>query len=141
MKTYLVILLACSLSACSPIIDYHGKKPEPEQISHLKPGLHTRDDVLQILGSPTTQSAFDNNRWYYISETTESKAFLKPKVVEKKIVMVAFDSTSRVKEVKALDQIEGETVEYVERITPTHGHSRSILEQIFGNFGRISRSK
>jgi outer membrane protein assembly factor BamE (lipoprotein component of BamABCDE complex) len=141
MRTSLILSVLLGLSACSPIIDYHGKKPEAEQLTQLKSGQHTKEDVLHILGSPTTQSTFGEDCWYYISETTESKAFLAPEIAEEKMYVLVFDGKGYLKEIRTFQGEQRQLVENVDRITPTHGYSRSILEQIFGNFGRISRSK
>ncbi len=132
-------LIMLALVGCSPAVNHHGRLPDDINLSEIKPNLHNQEDVIRLVGSPSTVAAFDNNTWYYFTSTTETISFFRPDVVEKKLIAIKFDESGIVKEVRDVDLSDAKDVEYVERITPTSGQSASFLQQIFGNFGRMSR--
>ena len=138
-KITVCLALVLVMCGCSPMIHHQGKNLEEDDLAQVKTGIHTKEDVTRILGSPSSMAAFDDSKWYYIYKRTEATAFFKPKITQQKITEVAFDKIGRVEEVKHLDLSNAQDVAYVERITPTSGHSGSFLKQIFGNFGRVAR--
>ena len=104
-------------------------------ISKIKPGHQSRDQVITILGSPSAIGTFEDNRWYYITQKTESTAFFEPKLVKQSIILIDFDEGGFVKSVETLDPNEAKKISFVDRVTPTKGKSLGFFEQIFGNLG------
>lgn len=135
-----ILLLTCALalSGCSPKIHHQGKAIEQSELDQIKVKQHSKEDVARILGSPTMQSMFQDDRWYYFSKTTETTAFLKPVASEQNIYVVNFDRSGKVSEIKHLNLENSQDVAYVGRETPTTGQDTSMLQQVFGNFGRIA---
>src|SRR5690554_4585261 len=131
--------LAAGLSACQPRIDIRGNLPDPELVAKLQPGIHDRDQVARLLGTPSTVGTFDDRTWYYISKRTKSVAFFRPELVDQQVLAVEFDSAGVLKEVKLYGKDDGREVELVERETPTHGRDISVLQQFLGNLGRFNR--
>lgn len=135
----LILLLTAFTGGCSPIMHRQGKLPEKEEIEKIVQGVHTREDVIKILGSPTAQSTFDKKVWYYISKLTSQEAFFEPKVLDQQVLAISFDNKGLVQEITKRDLSDKQDINYVERITETEGHSGSLASQVFGNFGRMRR--
>ena len=131
-------ILGVAVSACSPVVATRGNLTDPELVNQVKPGVSRRADVAALLGTPTSIGTFDENRWYYIGQRTEQTAFFQPEVAERRVVIVAFDDSGTVREVRELDMSNGQDIEMVERTTPTAGRELGFLEQIVGNVGRFS---
>ncbi len=129
------------VSACSPRIATRGNAPEPEQLEQITVGESTKGDVIDILGSPSTIAAFDENVWLYISKTTETVAFFEPETVEQQVVLVSFDAANRVEILSQYNLEDGKPVIPTDRVTPTAGREMTILQQLFGNLGRFSEGK
>lgn len=129
------------VSACSPRIATRGNAPEPEMLEQISIGESTKGDVTEILGSPSTVAAFDENVWLYISKTTETVAFFEPETVEQKVVLISFDEANRVEILSEYDLEDGKPVIPTDRVTPTAGREITILQQLFGNLGRFSENK
>ncbi len=134
------VLVLCSVAACSPTVDYRGRLPDDIDTSKIKPALHNKDDVARILGSPSTVSAFDSNTWYYLTSTTETISFLDPTTVAKDIIALSFNENGVLKEIKQLSPDDARPVSVVNRSTSTSGQSTTVLQQVFGNFGRIAKN-
>lgn len=125
-------------AACSPIVNTRGNIVEPDRLAQIKAGESTADDVLTILGTPTSVGTFDTRSWYYIGQVTERTAFFVPEVAERKVVAIHFDPGGKVVSVKELDKTAGQDVALVERTTPTAGHEMGIVEQLLGNVGKFN---
>lgn len=132
------VLLGLAVTGCSPVVATRGNLTDPERVAELQPGQSRRDDVVAVLGSPTSVGTFDQNTWYYIGQKTEKIAFFEPDVVERRVVIVKFDDAGTLREVKKLDESNAQEVEMVERTTPTAGREMTFLEQMMGNVGRFS---
>ncbi|HLB07492.1 MAG TPA: outer membrane protein assembly factor BamE [Alphaproteobacteria bacterium] len=137
-RTAALALLA-ALSACTPRIDTHGHYPDPEALSSIEPGVQSKEEVLALLGSPTTVATLDPNRWYYVTRVTENVSFYDPSLIEETVVAIVFDEEGRVASIENVALNETPEVEVVERETATQGKDVSIFEQLLGNLGRFPR--
>ena len=138
----ITIVLCIALSACiASRISTRGNLPDPERLLELVPGETTRDDILASLGSPSSVNTFGDETWYYISEKVEVVAFLSPKVLERKILIVEFNPKSQMTQVVTLGLEAGRELIHAERITPTFGQELTVLDQIIGNFNRFRTGK
>ncbi len=133
-----VLLPGLAASGCAPVVATRGNLTDPERVAELQPGQSRRDDVAAVLGTPTSVGTFDRNVWYYIGQKTEKTAFFQPEVSERRVLIVRFDDAGTVREIKKLDQTNGQNIEMVDRTTPTAGREMTFLEQMLGNVGRFS---
>jgi outer membrane protein assembly factor BamE (lipoprotein component of BamABCDE complex) len=128
------------LSACSPIIQQEGNVPDPDQVVQINPGVDDKNRVMQLLGSPSAVSTFEDHTWYYISRRTEQIAFLDPSVTEQEVLAINFNDNNIVDAMKVYGLEDGRIVQPVDRITPTHGNDLTIVQQLLGNLGRFNSS-
>ncbi len=137
----LCLLLTCAaigLSACGNTIQVRGNTPEPEDVAEIKTGVHSRQDVIDLLGSPSTVSTFEDRKWYYIGQKTQEIAFMKPQVVDRNVLVITFDESGLVERTSNYSMADSLAVEPVDRITPTEGRDLTLLQQLFGNVGKFS---
>ncbi len=138
----LMLMTAClsMLAACTPTQATRGNIVEDFRMAEIVPGVSSRTNVLKSLGSPTTVAPFDDNVWYYIGQKTEKTGIFDPKVVDKKVVVVAFNPDGIVDSIEKVDagQIDVPTVR---RKTPTSGNEITVLQQLIGNVGRFNKQK
>ena len=130
--------IALSASGCAGRVALRGNLPDADHLAQIHIGQTAREEVAEILGSPSTVTPFDSELWLYISEKDKTVAFLPPKVVERNIIMVRFDKKGVVKQIKKLDLSNGRDIEEVKRVTPTSGNEISFWDQLFGNLGRFN---
>ena len=127
--------LAATLIACSPQVNYHGHVFAETDIQQVKPGM-SKEQVRLAFGTPDTQSAIGGETYYYISSTHKHVTFLKPKVVDRKVVAVYFTPSGEVKRVAHYGLKDGKIFDFISRTTPSHGSTDSILTQLFRNLGQ-----
>jgi outer membrane protein assembly factor BamE (lipoprotein component of BamABCDE complex) len=141
VRPILLAALACTAlacAACAPTTTYNGFQARDEKPADVKVGVDTKSTILARLGSPTTQTAFGGDAWYYLTQITEREAYYKPKVRSRDVVAITFDKEDKVASVKTLHLQDGYQIAYDRRQTPTRGRDLSILEQIVGTLGRTA---
>ena len=131
------LLLLFLVPACTPVTSQHGNMLEDFQIQEVKAGEHTRSDVLRILGSPTTQSTFNPNIWYYLGQESEKRGILDQAITDERIVVVMFNENGVVDAIQDVDS-ERENIPYARTKTPTHGNDLTFMQQLLGNLGRFN---
>jgi len=126
------------LAACETIIDQRGFAATPGTVEKLDVGSQSREDVVRLIGSPSTVATFNPNVWYYISQKQETYAFFKPELIEQNVLQLTFNESGRLQAMKKYELADGKDIDMVSRITPTAGKELTILEQLLGNVGRFS---
>ena len=135
IKLVLAIVLAGYLSACASNTATRGNLPTESQLEKIKVGESSRQDIVKILGNPSTRGTFDSQVWYYISRQTEQWAFMPAKVVDQRVIAIYFNPRGQVQHLEHYRTEDGRKVDLVERETPTSGHELGFWEQMFGNLG------
>lgn len=131
-------LALMGVSACNPVRDTHGFSAVTPDQKKVEVGVDTKSTVLARLGTPSTESAFDQTAWYYISIVQERYAFYEPKTVGREVTVVKFDADGKVTNVDTFGMERGRVVSINGDRTPTRGRELGLLEQIFGNIGNSS---
>lgn len=126
---------------CSSTIDTRGFNVENVQFDQIKPGIHSKEQVQNLLGSPSTIPSFDQNVWYYISKKTATSAFFKPNTLDQQVTVIMFNDRNIVTSIKTYKGEDAKTIKPVERKTETTGQESGILREVFSNFGRMSSKK
>ena len=135
-----VLFAGLLISACAGKVTQHGHMLTTEEIKQVQPGM-SKDQVQLTLGSPDTTSTLSGEIYYYISSTRKGVAFLKPKVVGRRVVAVYFDTNSNsVKRVGYYGLKDGKVFDFITRKTPSHGGDTNVLKQMLGNFGKVTNS-
>jgi outer membrane protein assembly factor BamE (lipoprotein component of BamABCDE complex) len=134
----LIFVLALGLAACTPEVSTHGYRPDAAALARLEPGRTTRDETLQLLGSPSAIATFDDRVWYYVTQRTERMSFYQEEVVDQQVVAITFDDSGVIRSIEHQDLADARELALVERETPTSGSELSMLQQFLGNLGRFN---
>jgi outer membrane protein assembly factor BamE (lipoprotein component of BamABCDE complex) len=126
-----------ALSACAPVGTFQGFQAIEAHPEDVRVGVDTRSTVQSRLGTPTATSTFDPNVWFYIAQVQTETSFLRPRVMRRDIVAIAFDpANEQVTSVNKYTLANGRVIAMNDRETPTRGREMTILEQLVGNIGR-----
>ena len=79
------------LAGCQVTSDVQGTLISGENISTLRPGHMTQQDVLSRLGTPTYVLPSQPENWYYVCLTRETKAVTAPTIVTLRGYELTFD--------------------------------------------------
>ncbi|MBS9476472.1 outer membrane protein assembly factor BamE [Ancylobacter radicis] len=114
-----------------------GYVPNPGALEQVPVGS-SQEQVLLVLGTPSTVATVDGEVFYYISQKAKKVMFLRPEIIEQRVLAVYFDpKDKRVTRIADYGLKDGKVFDFISRSTPTAGNEMSILGQFFNatNFG------
>ena len=94
----------------------------------------TQEQVLIVLGTPSTVATVSGEVFYYISQRSEQTAFMPQKVVDQRVIAVYFDKNRRVQRLANYGMQDGKIFDFVSRTTPTAGQELNYLIYVFKVF-------
>src|SRR5262245_6072654 len=98
-SVYCAASIGAMIAGCAGVVEQRGNLPPPEKLAEIQPGVTSKDEVIKILGSPSSVSIFNDKSWYYISRRTGQIAFFEPDVIDQQVHIVNFDDRGIVKTV------------------------------------------
>jgi outer membrane protein assembly factor BamE (lipoprotein component of BamABCDE complex) len=125
---------ALALSACQSVTttQVRGYMPSESALSQITPGS-SQEQVMVVLGTPTTTATITGDVYYYISQTEKrTMRFMKPTVTDRRVVAVYFNKDRKVERVANYGVQDGVVFDFISRKTPTTGGERSLLGQLLG---------
>jgi len=137
LRVLAVAALVGAGAACAPTVAKNGFQVIDVAPRDIVAGTDTRDTVMTKLGSPSTRSTFEDNVWYYISQTTEKYTYNRAQVSQRSITEITFNKDDgMVSSVRVLGLEDGQQLAMNSNTTPTRGRQLTIIEQLLGNVGR-----
>src|SRR5262249_46776810 len=95
----------------------------------------TQEQVLIVLGTPSTVATVSGEAFYYISQRAErSIGFMPQRVVDQRVVAVYFEKNLHVERVRHDRLNGGKVFDFVSRATPTGGKDVAYLNALFKIF-------
>jgi outer membrane protein assembly factor BamE (lipoprotein component of BamABCDE complex) len=133
LKTLAATALLCvTLGGCFFSEQFQKGYILPENALSQVPIGASQDQVLLVLGTPSTVATVDGEVFYYISQRAErSVAFMPQTVTDQRVVAVYFDKNRTVQRVANYGLVDGKIFDFVSRTTPTGGQEMSYLTYIF----------
>ena len=111
----------------------HGYQLSPSVAEQVKVGS-SAEQILTLLGTPTTTSTVGGDAWYYITQVTSSSVrFLPPKVTDQRVFAIYFTKDKKVARVANYGMEDGKLIDFVSRTTPTAGAESTFLKGMFIN--------
>ena len=127
--------LALALGACGATTqNYQRGYVVPDGALEQIPLGASQDQVLVVLGTPSTVATVSGEVFYYISQRTQQTSFLPQEEIDRRIIAVYFDKQRRVQRLADYGIKDGKVFDYVSRTTPSGGEELSYLGYMFRIF-------
>ena len=129
----LALVGAFALAGCGSLSEtfQRGYVLQPGALEQIPIGA-TQEQVLLVLGTPSTVATVNGDAFYYISQKGHrSAAFMKQEVVDQRVVAVYFDKDRRVTRLANYGLKDGHIFDFYSKTTPTGGEDLSYLRNIF----------
>lgn len=98
----------------------------------------TQEQVLLVLGTPSTVATVNGDAFYYISQKGQrAAAFMKQEVIDQRVIAVYFDKDRRVTRLANYGLKDGHIFDFYSKTTPTGGQDLSYLRNIFKAIGSL----
>ncbi len=125
---------ALALSACMSVSETQVRgQVVPESSLDQIPVGSSKEQVMVVLGTPSTTATVSGEVFYYISQTEKrTMRFMKPEIEDRRIVAVYFDKDGRVERVANYGLQDRVVFDFISRKTPTTGVEKTLLQQMLG---------
>jgi outer membrane protein assembly factor BamE (lipoprotein component of BamABCDE complex) len=134
--TIATMALAVELGGCFTQVYNHGYVLPEGALQQIPLGA-SQEQVLIVLGTPSTVATVNGEVFYYISQRGEQTAFMKPQIVDQRVIAVYFDKSRRVERLADYSLKDGRVFDAVSRTTPTSGKELNYLNAVFKLFGTM----
>lgn len=92
----------------------------------------SQDQVLIVMGTPSTVATLNGEVFYYISQRSERKvAFMNQQVIDQRVIAVYFDKNRQVQRLANYGLQDGKIFDFISRTTATSGQEMSYLTPLF----------
>ncbi|MEH2691048.1 outer membrane protein assembly factor BamE [Bradyrhizobium diazoefficiens] len=124
-------LVGVALAGCTGEQFQKGYILPPGALEQIPIGA-SQDQVLIVMGTPSTVATLDGEVFYYISQRSERMvAFMNQRVVDQRVIAIYFDKNRRVRRLANYGLQDGKIFDFISRTTPTSGQEMSYLTPLF----------
>jgi outer membrane protein assembly factor BamE (lipoprotein component of BamABCDE complex) len=127
------LALLLSLAACTGETFQRGYLLPDGALEQIPLGA-SQEQVLLVLGTPSTVATISGEVFYYISQKAERPvAFLRTRVTDQRVIAVYFDRNRQVQRLAEYGIKDGKVFDFISRTTPTQGHELDVLTTMLHN--------
>jgi outer membrane protein assembly factor BamE (lipoprotein component of BamABCDE complex) len=126
-----VLLGTAAVGGCTEV--NHGYMAPEGALEQLPMGS-TQEQVLIVLGTPSTVATISGEVFYYISQRSEQFSFLPARETDRRVIAVYFDKSRRVQRLADYGLKDGKVFDYVSRATPSGGQEADAINLMFRLF-------
>jgi outer membrane protein assembly factor BamE (lipoprotein component of BamABCDE complex) len=128
----LAIGFAVFAGGCTQVYQ-HGYMLQQGALEQVPIGA-TQEQVLIVLGTPSTVATISGEVFYYISQQAKQTSFLPQTESDRRVIAVYFDRSRRVERLANYGIKDGKIFDYVSRTIPTGGVEQNTLGLVFHMF-------
>ena len=129
--TIFIFIISCSANKLS---NFHGSKSLEKKFSSIEKNKTNKNDIVKIIGQPSTISDFNTNKWFYIERLKKNQSLLKlgrQKIKKNNILIVEFDNKGILTTKKLLNLNDMKDIKYLEEITEKEFEQDNIIYNVF----------
>ena len=133
MKNYfylIVIFLFISNCTLNKVIKHHGVHFLDKKQEKLALNTSNKNEIIELLGPPSTNSTFDNDIWIYIERNTSSSRLSKlgkKKLITNNVLVLELDNRGLLVKKIFLDKDKMENINFSKDITEMSIAKRSVI--------------
>lgn len=128
--TAAVVLLCAVMAGCGEQFQ-KGYILPPGALEQIPIGA-SQDQVLIVMGTPSTVATLNGEVFYYISQRAERPvAFMTDRVVDQRVIAIYFDKNRQVRKLANYGMKDGKIFDFISRTTPTSGQEVNYVAPLF----------
>ena len=131
-KILYIFLILITVTNCTPkkVVKHHGVPLLEKKQNSLVLNETNKNDVIKILGNPSTKSLFDENMWIYIERKQTQSELInlgRMEVYKNDVLVLEFNNFGILKEKKLYDINNMENIKIAKETTLTVNKNKSFL--------------
>ena len=126
-----IFIISCSANKLS---NFHGSKSLEKKFSSIEKNKTNKNDLVKIIGQPSTISDFNTNKWFYIERLKKNQSLIKlgrQKIKKNNILIVEFDNKGILTTKKLLSLNDMKDIKHLEEITEKEFEQDNIIYNVF----------
>jgi outer membrane protein assembly factor BamE (lipoprotein component of BamABCDE complex) len=131
MQTAAAVVLLCAVMGGCGEQFQKGYILPPGALEQIPIGA-SQDQVLIVMGTPSTVATLNGEVFYYISQRAERPiAFMNDKIVDQRVIAIYFDKNRQVRRLANYGLKDGKIFDFISRTTPTSGQEINYVAPLF----------
>ena len=128
----ILILLFVLLSSCSlnKVVLHHGVHNLEKKQTKLKINYSNKNDIIKLIGPPSTKSTFDNDIYIYIERTTSGSKLIKlgkRELLKNDVLILEIDKTGILLSKKYYNKNDMKEINFDENETSVNYAKKSFI--------------
>ena len=131
-KLFIFIILSLFISACTlkKVERHHGVHFLNKKQEKLTVNQSNKNDILKLLGSPSTKSTFDNDLWIYIERKTDNSSLTKfgnERIIVNNVLLLEVNSMGLLASKEFLDLTKMQDLKFAKQTTKSQYKKKTFL--------------
>ena len=128
----ILILTLLLLSSCSlnKVVQHHGVHNLEKKQTQLKINYTNKNDIIELIGPPSTKSTFDNDVYIYIERSTTGSKITrlgKKKLIKNDVLVLELDKSGILLSKKFFNKEDMNEIKFVENTTSINYSKKSFI--------------
>ena len=121
-KLFIFFIISLFVSACTlkKVERHHGVHFLNKKHEKLTVNKSNKNDILELLGSPSTKSTFDNDLWIYIERKTDNSSIVRfgsERILVNNVLLLEINNMGLLKSKEFLDLTSMRDLKFAEQTT------------------------
>ena len=121
-KLFIFIIISLFISACTlkKVVNHHGVQFLNKKHEKLTVNQSNKNDILELLGSPSTKSTFDNDLWIYIERKTDNSSLTKfgsERIIVNNVLLLEINNMGLLEKKEFLDLTNMQELKFAKQTT------------------------
>tara|TARA_B100001248_G_scaffold260502_1_gene248830 strand:- start:1220 stop:1675 length:456 start_codon:yes stop_codon:yes gene_type:complete len=138
MKIINFLLLFIVLVNCTgnKVSNYHGSKSLESKFNKIEVNKSNKNDLIKIIGQPSTKSDFNINKWYYVERLRTNQSlfkFGKQKIEKNNVLIVELNNSGILISKKILNLKDMNDLKFLKNTTKKDFKNDDLIYGIFSS--------
>ena len=137
MRIFFIFIFLFTLNCSSnKVSNNHGFISLESKLEKISINKTNKNDILNIIGPPSSVSSFDNNKWFYIQRIKTNQSLFKlgiQKIENNKILIVKFNNKGILSNKKILYIKDMNDIKFSKDITEKEFKQNDLLFKVFSS--------
>ena len=137
MKILILFIFLFTLNCSSnKVSNNHGLVSLQTKFDKITINKTNKNDIINIIGPPSSVSSFDQNKWFYIQRIKTNQSLFKlgiKKIYKNDILIVKFNTRGILNEKKILNVNDMNDIKFSKNITEKEFKQNDILYKVFSS--------
>ena len=130
---FLIFIINC---AGNKVSNYHGTKDLGNKYNKIKINITNKNDLLNIIGPPSTKSDFNKNKWFYLERLKTNQSLFKlgkQRIKKNNVLVVELNQLGILINKKILNLEDMNDFKYLNIETKKEFQNKNIMYDVFSS--------